>query len=121
MDPYKNTEAYLKQELGKRILIMDGAMGTMIQQQKFTEDDYRGSRFKDFSAPKGERELFLKGNNELLSITQPHVIQKIHEDYLVDWVDVNSPSEISRIVRVIMYGLSTISEIEYPLEESKKK
>ena len=42
MDPYKNTEAYLKQELGKRILIMDGAMGTMIQQQKFTEDDYRG-------------------------------------------------------------------------------
>ena len=61
---------------------MDGAMGTMIQQQKFTEDDYRGARFKDFSAPKGERELFLKGNNELLSITQPHVIQKIHEDYL---------------------------------------
>lgn len=42
-------------------------------------------------------------------------------DDVVDWVDVNSPSEISRIVRVIMYGLSTISEIEYPLEESKKK
>jgi hypothetical protein len=42
-------------------------------------------------------------------------------DDVVDWVDINSPAEISRIVRVIMFGLSTISEIEYPAEESKKK
>lgn len=42
-------------------------------------------------------------------------------DDVVDWVDINSPSEISRIVRVIMFGLSTINEIEYPLEDAKKK
>jgi methionine synthase I (cobalamin-dependent) len=52
MDPFKNTEAYLKAELGKRILIMDGAMGTMIQQQKFTEDDYRGLDLKIFQHQK---------------------------------------------------------------------
>src|SRR5210317_112689 len=104
MDPFKNTEAYLKAELGKRILIMDGAMCTMIQQQKFTEDDYRGSRFKDFSAPKGERELFLKGNNELLSITQPHVIQKIHEDYLAAGAD---------IIETNTFGANSIAQDDY--------
>ncbi|MFZ9121281.1 MAG: homocysteine S-methyltransferase family protein, partial [Methylophilaceae bacterium] len=112
MDPYKNTEAYLKQELGKRILIMDGAMGTMIQQQKFTEDDYRGSRFKDFSAPKGERELFLKGNNELLSITQPHVIQKIHEDYLAAGAD---------IIETNTFGANSIAQDDYFMNELVKE
>ena len=61
MDPYKNTEEFLKAELKKRILFMDGAMGTMIQQHQFVEADYRGERFKSFAAPEGERELFLKG------------------------------------------------------------
>ncbi|MGA0723206.1 MAG: homocysteine S-methyltransferase family protein, partial [Methylophilaceae bacterium] len=112
MDPYKNTEAYLKQELGKRILIMDGAMGTMIQQQKFTEDDYRGSRFKDFSAPKGERELFLKGNNELLSITQPHVIQKIHEDYLAAGAD---------IIETNTFGANSIAQDDYFMNDLVKE
>ncbi|MGA1703234.1 MAG: homocysteine S-methyltransferase family protein, partial [Methylophilaceae bacterium] len=112
MDPYKNTEAYLKQELGKRILIMDGAMGTMIQQQKFTEDDYRGGRFKDFSAPKGERELFLKGNNELLSITQPHVIQKIHEDYLAAGAD---------IIETNTFGANSIAQDDYFMNDLVKE
>jgi len=112
MDPFKNTEAYLKAELGKRILIMDGAMGTMIQQQKFTEDDYRGSRFKDFSAPKGERELFLKGNNELLSITQPHVIQKIHEDYLAAGAD---------IIETNTFGANSIAQDDYFMTELVKE
>ena len=112
MDPFKNTEGYLKEELGKRILIMDGAMGTMIQQQKFTEDDYRGSRFKDFSAPKGERELFLKGNNELLSITQPHVIQKIHEDYLAAGAD---------IIETNTFGANSIAQDDYFMTELVKE
>ena len=112
MDPFKNTEAYLKVELGKRILIMDGAMGTMIQQQKFTEDDYRGARFKDFSAPKGERELFLKGNNELLSITQPHVIQKIHEDYLAAGAD---------IIETNTFGANSIAQDDYFMTELVKE
>ena len=112
MDPFKNTEAYLKAELGKRILIMDGAMGTMIQQQKFTEDDYRGARFKDFSAPTGERELFLKGNNELLSITQPHVIQKIHEDYLAAGAD---------IIETNTFGANSIAQDDYFMTELVKE
>ena len=62
--------------------MMDGAMGTMIQQHHLTEEDYRGKQFSTFASPDGQRELFLKGNNELLSITQPDIIQQIHESYL---------------------------------------
>ena len=68
----KDIELQLKSILSKRIMIMDGAMGTMIQQHHLSEDDYRGDRFVTFSAPEGERELFVKGNNELLSITKPN-------------------------------------------------
>ena len=53
-------EKQLRKTLAKRILILDGAMGTMIQQYKLTEADYRGERFADFKAPAGERELFVK-------------------------------------------------------------
>ena len=65
--------SYLNATLSKRILILDGAMGTMVQKFKFTEEDYRGERFKDFDAPDG-----LKGNNDLLSITKPDTIRGIH-------------------------------------------
>ncbi|MFT6782483.1 MAG: 5-methyltetrahydrofolate--homocysteine methyltransferase, partial [Saprospiraceae bacterium] len=58
-----------------KILILDGAMGTMIQRYKLSEEDYRGNRFKDFH-------LDVKGNNDLLSITQPHIIEEIHKEYL---------------------------------------
>ena len=64
-------------------MILDGAMGTMIQKFKFSEEDYRGDRFKDFDAPDG-----LKGNNDLLSLTKPDVISQIHEDYLAAGSDV---------------------------------
>ena len=77
-------EAEINKILSNRIMIIDGPLGTMIQQHKLTEEDYRGGKdgkFIGFSAPKGERELFLKGNNELLSLTQPQIIKKIHEDY----------------------------------------
>jgi 5-methyltetrahydrofolate--homocysteine methyltransferase len=63
----------------KRILILDGAMGTMIQKHKFQEADFRGDRFKDFDAPDG-----LKGNNDLLSLTKPETIYNIHLAYLVE-------------------------------------
>ena len=58
-----------------KILVLDGAMGTMIQRYKLSESDYRGERFKDYSQD-------IKGNNDVLSITQPHVIEEIHKAYL---------------------------------------
>ncbi|WP_196894630.1 homocysteine S-methyltransferase family protein [Aureivirga marina] len=69
------------QELTKRILVLDGAMGTMIQRYNFTEEDYRGKRFADFPYD-------LKGNNDLLSLTQPKAIQEIHEQYLLAGADI---------------------------------
>ena len=61
--------------LAQRILILDGAMGTMIQRFKLSEAQYRGERFKDFHRD-------VKGNNELLSLSRPDVIRDIHEGYL---------------------------------------
>ena len=104
MAPYKNTEDFLKSELNKRILFMDGAMGTMIQQYHFVEEDYRGEQYQSFSAPVGERELFLKGNNELLSITQPAIIQKIHEDYLAAGAD---------IIETNTFGANSVAQDDY--------
>ncbi|HEY4713907.1 MAG TPA: homocysteine S-methyltransferase family protein, partial [Aquirhabdus sp.] len=71
----KNLKTQLTELLKKRILIIDGAMGTMIQQHKLEEEDYRGERFADF-------EHDVKGNNDLLVLTQPHIIQGIHAQYL---------------------------------------
>lgn len=68
-------------ELEKRILIIDGAMGTMIQQYKLEEKDYRGSRFADWHKD-------LKGNNDLLSITRPDIIKAIHKEYLKAGADI---------------------------------
>lgn len=68
--------AYLERECKKRVMILDGAMGTMIQRRKFSEEDYRGERFKDFPAKRG-----LKGNNDLLTLTQSEAILDIHRQY----------------------------------------
>jgi 5-methyltetrahydrofolate--homocysteine methyltransferase len=75
--PYRNPDrvARLQSELEKRILIVDGAMGTMIQDRRLDEQDYRGQRLADHPQP-------LKGNNDLLSLTQPVVIQDIHRNFL---------------------------------------
>ena len=70
-----NTEAKLRDLLDKRILIIDGAMGTMVQRYKLQEADYRGERFKDWHTD-------VKGNNDLLCLTQPHIIKEIHRKYL---------------------------------------
>jgi 5-methyltetrahydrofolate--homocysteine methyltransferase len=76
-----NTEQQLKQLLSHRIVIIDGAMGTMIQRYKLQEQDYRGERFKNWPSD-------LKGNNELLSLTQPDIIKTIHKEYLQAGADI---------------------------------
>ena len=74
--------SHLIEEVAKeRILVLDGAMGTMIQRHKLEEKDYRGSQFADWPSD-------LKGNNDLLSITQPDIIRGIHEEYLAAGADI---------------------------------
>lgn len=83
--------ADIRQALEKRILIIDGAMGTMIQRHKLNEADYRGERFKDWHCD-------VKGNNDLLNITQPDIIIGIHKQYLdagADIIETNTFSSTS--------------------------
>ncbi|UVW29386.1 methionine synthase [Massilia sp. H6] len=85
-------DAQLREIMSRRIMILDGAMGTIIQQYHLDEAAYRGERFANFTAPQdlanpSTRELFVKGNNELLTLTQPHIIQEIHERYLAAGAD----------------------------------
>ena len=101
-DPLTDTEALLRDLLSTRILILDGAMGTMIQRYKLTEEDYRGARFKDFSVP--GKELFVKGNNELLTLTQPHIIREIHEQYLAAGAD---------LIETNTFGATTVAQDDY--------
>ena len=87
--------------LKQRILVLDGAMGTMIQRYKLTEEDYRGDRFKDYPSP-------LKGNNDLLSITKPEVIKEIHLQYLENGCD---------ILETNTFSGTTIGMADYNMEE----
>lgn len=90
-------EALLKE----RILILDGAMGTMIQQYNLSEDDYRGTQFADLPG-------LLKGNNDMLCITQPEIIKKIHAEYLeagADIIETNSFSSTS--ISMSDYGMQS--------------
>jgi len=99
-------EALLRDLLSRRILILDGAMGTMIQQYKLGEAEYRGERFRDFTAP--GREMFLKGNNELLTLTQPHIIQEIHEQYLAAGAD---------LVETNTFGATSVAQDDYHMAQ----
>jgi 5-methyltetrahydrofolate--homocysteine methyltransferase len=81
----------IRKELEKRILIIDGAMGTMIQRHKLEEKDYRGERFKDWHTD-------VKGNNDLLSITQPDIIESIHQLYLEAGADIIETNTFSSTV-----------------------
>ncbi len=101
-DALSPVEAQLRELLSKRILILDGAMGTMIQRYKLTEEDYRGARFADFSVP--GKEVFVKGNNELLTLTQPQVIREIHEQYLAAGAD---------LIETNTFGATTIAQDDY--------
>ena len=81
----------IRKELQKRILIIDGAMGTMIQRHKLEEKDYRGERFKDWHTD-------VKGNNDLLSITRPDIIIDIHKQYLEAGADIIETNTFSSTV-----------------------
>ena len=85
--------------LGERILILDGAMGTMIQRYKLGEADFRGSRFGDHSKD-------LKGDNELLSLVRPDIIREIHEQYLAAGADV---------IETNTFGATSIAQGDYEL------
>jgi 5-methyltetrahydrofolate--homocysteine methyltransferase len=89
--------------LGKRILLLDGAMGTMIQRARLAEEDYRGERFRDW--PKE-----LKGNNDLLSLTRPELIRDIHSQYLeagADIIETNTFNSTS--VALADYGMEGLA------------
>ena len=96
------------EQLGKllreRIVILDGAMGTMIQQRKLSEADFRGERFRDW---KGKD---LKGNNDLLNITQPDVIEDIHRQYLEAGADIIETNTFnSQAISLADYGLESLA------------
>lgn len=91
----------IKKELEKRILVIDGAMGTMIQRYKLDENGYRGERFKDWKSD-------LKGNNDLLSLTQPQIIKAIHLEYLNAGAD---------IIETNTFNAQKISLADYHMEE----
>ena len=90
----------LEQQIQKRILILDGAMGTMIQAYKFEEQDYRGEQFADWH-------LDVKGNNDMLVLTQPEVIKAIHYEYLEAGAD---------ILETNTFNATTIAMADYDMQ-----
>lgn len=91
----------LKEALENRILVLDGAMGTMIQALKFTEEDFRGEEFKHLNNE-------IKGNNDILAITQPEAICNIHKEYLAAGAD---------IIETNSFSASAVSQADYQLED----
>nr|WP_010130825.1 methionine synthase [Microbulbifer agarilyticus] len=87
--------------LGERILILDGAMGTMIQRAKLEEADYRGARFADYPSD-------IKGNNDLLVLTQPDLIERIHGEYLEAGAD---------IIETNTFNATRLSQSDYDMED----
>ena len=91
----------LKDCLEKRILVLDGGMGTMIQRYKLKEEDYRGEFAKD-------SKILQKGNNDLLCITQPEIIKEIHREYLKAGAD---------IIETCSFNSQRISMSDYEMED----
>jgi 5-methyltetrahydrofolate--homocysteine methyltransferase len=96
-----NNTQRLNQQLTKRILYLDGAMGTMIQSYKLGEKDYRGKRFADWASD-------LKGNNDLLSLTQPEIIKAIHRAYLEAGAD---------IIETNTFNSTKVAMADYQMED----
>ena len=96
---------FLRELFSRRIALLDGAMGTMIQQHPLTEEDFRGERFKGHSHD-------LKGNNDLLSITRPDVIKGIHRAYFEAGSD---------IVETNTFSSTTVSQADYALEDAVRE
>jgi 5-methyltetrahydrofolate--homocysteine methyltransferase len=92
-------ELRLRELLARRILILDGAMGTMIQRYRLSETDFRGSRFAD-------HRVDLKGNNDLLALTRPDVVREIHEQYLAAGAD---------LIETNTFGATSIAQEDYGL------
>jgi len=90
----------IRELLNERILVIDGAMGTMIQRYKLTEADYRGQRFKNWHCD-------VKGNNDLLSITQPQIIMEIHGQYLEAGAD---------IIETNTFSSTSIAQADYEMQ-----
>ncbi|MCC3862155.1 homocysteine S-methyltransferase family protein [Emcibacteraceae bacterium Y4] len=91
----------LKDALKNRILVLDGAMGTMIQAKKFTEEEFRGDRFKHINQE-------IKGNNDILAITQPDAICDIHKEYLEAGSD---------IIETNSFNATDVSQADYQMED----
>uniref|UniRef100_A0A803YKG7 Methionine synthase n=1 Tax=Meleagris gallopavo TaxID=9103 RepID=A0A803YKG7_MELGA len=96
----ESVEDEIESVLRERIMILDGGMGTMIQQYALSEEDFRGHEFKDHSKP-------LKGNNDLLSITQPDIICDIHKEYLLAGAD---------IIETNTFSSTRVAQADYALE-----
>ncbi|MEI7444493.1 MAG: methionine synthase [Burkholderiales bacterium] len=96
-----DVETRLRELLARRILVLDGAMGTMIQRYRLGEADYRGARFADFAHD-------VKGNNELLSLTKPEVIAEIHAGYLAAGAD---------LIETNTFGATAIAQADYRMAE----
>ena len=101
MKNYTQIRRELDEILSQRIMILDGAMGTMIQRHNLTEDDYRGARFADYSG-------HLKGNNDILTLTQPDIIAEIHWKYLEAGAD---------IIETNSFNSNSFSQADYALED----
>ena len=103
-------------ELRKRILVLDGAMGTMLQRYKFTEEDFRGEQFKDWSSP-------VQGNNDMLSITQPKAIAEVHAKYFEAGADIVETNTFSgTTIAMADYGMEDyVYELNYESAKIAKK
>ena len=106
----------LKTLIRSKVLVLDGAMGTMIQKLKFDESDYRGERFKNY-------DILLKGNNDLLSITQPKVILNIHKEYLEAGADIIMTNTFSSTsIAMADYNMeSLVHDLNYESAQLAKK
>jgi 5-methyltetrahydrofolate--homocysteine methyltransferase len=99
-----NTIEQLPRLLRERIVIIDGAMGTVIQQRRLTEADFRGERFKDWHGKD------LKGNNDLLNVTQPQIVEAIHREYLEAGADIIETNTFnSQAISLADYGLESLA------------
>src|SRR2546430_10328758 len=94
------TRAQLETLMTERILVLDGAMGTMIQRHKLTEEDFRGERFKSHAKE-------LRGNNDLLVLTRPDIVFDIHKQYLESGAD---------IIETNSFSGTSIAQSDYGLE-----
>ncbi len=97
------TDAQLRKLLDERILIIDGAMGTMIQRYKLQEADYRGERFKDWHTD-------VKGNNDMLCLTQPQIIKDIHKEYLKAGANIIETNTFnSQVISMADYDMQSLA------------